>query len=119
MLQAYLKCFMCMLQVFHVDVAYVAMAIDVCYKCIVPNVLAVSDVCCKCFFLRVTYVSHICCKCLIRMLHMFHTYVASVSSGCCICFAMATHVFSFNYFGCKLQVFHLNIAKVDMVLHML
>jgi hypothetical protein len=46
--------------------------------------------------------------CFILVLHMFHTYVASVSLGCCIyfyiyiasvsfrcciCFAMATHVF--------------------------
>jgi hypothetical protein len=42
------------------------------------------------------HVSHICCKCFIRMLHMFHTYVASISSRCCICFAMATHIFSWR-----------------------
>jgi hypothetical protein len=50
-------------------------------------------------------------------------------------FAMATHVFSsflgafscvsdiscerFSYFGRMLQVFHLDVAKVDWVLHML
>ena len=49
-----------------------AMAIHVCCKCIVPNVSAVSDVC--------------CCKCFIWMLHMFHTYIASVLFRCCVCF---------------------------------
>jgi hypothetical protein len=49
---------------------------------------------------------------------MFHTYVASVSYGCCICFAMATDVFSWC-FRRMLQVFHLDVVKVDLVLHML
>jgi hypothetical protein len=50
------------------------------------------------------------------VLHMFHTYIASVSFGCCICFthnmqcyicfAMATHVFS-SCFRRMLQVFQL------------
>ena len=39
----------CKLQVFYVDVAYVAMAIHVCCKCIVPNDADASDVCCTCF----------------------------------------------------------------------
>jgi hypothetical protein len=85
---AYFKCFRCfisMLQVFHVDVAYVAMGIHVCWKCIVPNVSSVSDACCKCF---------------IRMLHMFHTYVASVSS------------LDVAYFTHMLQVFNLDVAYV-------
>jgi hypothetical protein len=42
-------CFKCMLQVFYLDVAYVAVAIDVC------------------------------CKCIFQMFHLFQTYVASVS----------------------------------------
>ena len=50
------KCFICMLQVFYLDIAYVAVAIDVC------------------------------CKCMFQMFHLFQTFVASVSSGCCICF---------------------------------
>jgi hypothetical protein len=63
------------------DVAYVAMAIHVCSKCVfkcfsissgcciccsgytrmlqvsVPNISPVSDVCCKCFYLNVAYVT--------------------------------------------------------------
>jgi hypothetical protein len=42
------------------------------------------------FRLGVAYVSHLCCKCFIWVLHMFHTYIASVSSGRCICFQ---HIF--------------------------
>ena len=66
------------------------------------------------------------------MLHMFHTYVVSVLSGCCICFAMAfqeffqvflqvfqMHVSSVSsVFRRMLQVFHLNISKVDLGEHM-
>jgi len=80
-----LRCLICILQVFHVDVTYVAIAIHVCCKYVIPNISAVSDVCCKCF---------------IYILHMLHTYVASVSCGCCICF---THM---------LQAFHLDVAYV-------
>jgi hypothetical protein len=59
---------------------------------------------------------------------MFHTYVASVAyflhicckylSRCCICFAMATHVF-LSCFGRMLHMFHLDVVKVNLVLHML
>jgi hypothetical protein len=121
MLQAYISsafmCFICMLQVFHVDVAYVAMVIHVCCKCIVLNVLAVSDVCCKCFIWVLHMFHSYVASIFIRMLHMFHTYAASVSSRCCICFAMA-HVFSWC-FRRMLQVFHPDIAKVDLMLHIL
>ena len=72
------------------------------------------------------------------MFQVFHTYVASVlsvccksRSGCCMhlqwlstvfgCFAIVSDVCCkyFNYFGCMLQVFYLDVAKVDLVLHML
>jgi hypothetical protein len=81
------------------------------------HVASVLSGCCTCFT-HMLQVFHL------LMLHMFHTYVASVSSRCCICFAMATHVFSwcckcFNCFGRMLQVFYLDVAKVDLVLHML
>ena len=71
-----------MLQVVHTDVvkvdrddAFVAMVLHVC---------------CKLLFLMFhlffeTYIASV----FIWMLHVFHTYVASVLSGCCICFAMA------------------------------
>jgi hypothetical protein len=114
-------CFKGMLQVFHSDVtkvdrnvAYVAMVVHVC---------------CKLLFLIFhlffqTYVANV----FIWVLHMFHTYVASVLSGRCVCFTIVFQVFS----G-VLQVFqmhvssissvfrfmlHLYISKVDRVLHL-
>jgi hypothetical protein len=90
-----------MLQVFYLDVAKVDL--DVGYIC----------KCSRCFH---TYV----CK-------RFHLYVVS--------FTMATHMLSsffwcfisvsdvcckfFSYFGHILQVFHMSVAKVDCMLHML
>ena len=59
---------------FHVDVAYVAMAIYVCCKCIVLNILAISDVCCKCFYLDVAYVA------AASYTHMLQAYVLNGSS---------------------------------------
>jgi hypothetical protein len=62
-----------MLQVF-LDVAYVAMIIHVCCKCLF-----------KIFYLLQTYVA----RCLIMMLHMLqwlYTYVVNVCSKCFICF---------------------------------
>ena len=95
------KCFICfrrMVQVLHLDVTKVDL--DIAYIC--------------------------------KYFKYFHTYVISVF----ICmFAMATHVVSsflwcfasvsdvcckcFNCFGRMLQMFSLDVAKVDMVLHML
>jgi hypothetical protein len=61
---------------------------------------------------------------------VFHTYVASVSSGCCMCLAMIfkcfqvfTRVFQTlvsnvsSVFFCMLQLLHVNVSKVDRVLH--
>jgi hypothetical protein len=56
------RCFTCMLQVFHMDVAKVNR--DVAY------VAMIIRVCCKCAYLDVAYV--------------FRAYVVSVISGCCI-----------------------------------
>jgi hypothetical protein len=71
------KCFRGMLQVFHTDVAktdrdvaYVAMIVHVCCKHLSPMF--------HLFFQ--TYVASV----FIWMLHMFHTYVASVLSACCV-----------------------------------
>jgi hypothetical protein len=70
---------------------------------------------------NVSAVSNRCCTHFIWVLHMFHTYVAMfypdvlqwlhtcfscVSDGCCKCF---------NYYGCMLQMFPLDVAKVDLV----
>jgi hypothetical protein len=90
-------CFICTLQVFHVDVAKVDQ--DVAY------VVMVIHVCCKCLFqmfqLFQTYGTCV----FIWVLHMFHTYVVSVSSECCICFTY------------MLQMFHLDVAYVLQWLH--
>jgi hypothetical protein len=76
------------LQVLYLDIAYVALAI------------------------------HVCCKCIFQMFQLFQTYVASVLSGCCICCSAHTHmlqaydinVSSTSYLCCSkyfmLQVFH-------------
>jgi hypothetical protein len=74
----YFKCFRCfigMLQVFHMNVAYVAMVIHVCCKLLFS--MFHSDICCKCSYLDVAYVSRICRKCFIWMLRMF-TMVSNV-----------------------------------------
>jgi hypothetical protein len=54
---------------------------------------------------------------------MFHTYVASVLFGCCIayvcnCFSSIFMCFCmcfkcFNYFVCMLQLFYLDVSKID------
>jgi hypothetical protein len=84
-----------MLQVFHMDVAYVAITIHVCFK---------------------------------RMFRVFQTYVASVSYGCCksrsrdvTYVAMDIHACfkCFICFRCILQMFHLDVSKVDLEEHIL
>ena len=119
------RCFICMLQVFHVDVAKSRSGCCICcngytrmLQAFVPNVLAISDGCCTCFICVLhmfhTYVASVSSECCIY----FHTYVESVSSRCCVCFAMSTHVFP-SCFERMLQMFPLDIAKIDLVLHML
>jgi hypothetical protein len=97
-----------MLQVFYLDVAYVALDIHVCCKYMfqlfqtyVASVLSRCCICCtsykrmlQVYVLNVSLVSIVCCKCFIWMLHMLqcpYTYVASV---CCNYFI---------YFGCMLR----------------
>jgi hypothetical protein len=102
-----------MLQVFHLDiakvdrdVAHVAMAIHVCFKCIFQMF--------NLFFQTfVASVSSGCCICFICMLQVFYwmldmfvrvfKYFASVSDACCKCF---------SYFIYMLQVFHLDVSKI-------
>jgi hypothetical protein len=81
----------------------------------------------RCFICFHTYVASV----LSGYWICFHTYVARVSSGCCICLQWLSSVFRcfasvsdvcykcFSCFGHMLQVFHLDVAKVDLVLHML
>ena len=76
MLQAYVPSvlyFYSMLQLFQMnvakvdhDVAYVAMIVHVCCKCLFPMFhLFFLDACCKCVYLDVACVTHICCMCFI------------------------------------------------------
>jgi hypothetical protein len=65
------------------DVAYVAIGVHLCCKHLSPM-----------FHLFFRYLLQVC---FIWMLHMVHTYIASVLFGCCVCFAMATDVFSWCF----------------------
>jgi hypothetical protein len=90
-----------MFQVFHLDVAKVDL--DVAYTCILQAYV----------FERFSVASNVCFMCFVWMLHIFcngYTCFFGVSDICCKCF---------SYFGHILQVFYLNITKVDPVLHML
>jgi hypothetical protein len=93
-----------MLQVFYLDVAKVDL--DIAYTCMLQAYVF------KCFKVFHMYV----CKCFICMLHMFAMVFkcfsgvfASVSDACFKCFI---------YLFCMLQLLHLNILKIDRVLHM-
>jgi hypothetical protein len=65
------RCFIVMFQVFRMDVAKVD-----------PNVA------------HVVMAIHVCCKSLLKMFHLFQTYVASVITACCICCKCMFHLFS-------------------------
>ena len=86
MLQAYVLsvsdvCFKC----FHLDVAYVTIALYACFKSMFQvfhmfytHVESVSSGCCKS--------RSRCCICCYDYTRMFETYVSSVSDICCKCF---------------------------------
>jgi hypothetical protein len=81
-----------MLQVFHLDVAYIVVAIHVYCKCVFQMFqLFHLDV--ACFHLDV------------HMLQWLYTYVASVYFKCFTCFIR------------MLQVFYLDVAYVAVVIH--
>jgi hypothetical protein len=82
----------------------------------------------------VAIIVHLCCKCLFpvfylffrHMLYMFHTYVSSILSGRYVMFAIVFKCFSgvfasvsetcfkcFIYLLCMLQVLYLNVLKLD------
>jgi hypothetical protein len=46
-----------MLQVFYLDVAYVAVAMHICVQMFVPNVSPVSDICCGVFHVVSVFIS--------------------------------------------------------------
>jgi hypothetical protein len=75
--------------VFHLDVAYVAMAAHTCFKYLFSCVLDVSNLCYKSG-------SGCCIRCY-GYTHMFQEYISNVSS----------------VFSCILQMFHDYVSKVD------
>jgi hypothetical protein len=82
----------------------------------VLNVSSVfSDVRCKCVYLNVAYVSHKYCKCSIWMLYMFYNDFSSVSSSSASVSDACSSVLSISRY--MLQMFHLDVLKVDRVLH--
>jgi hypothetical protein len=83
-------CFICMLQMFYIDITYVVVAIYVCCKCMF-----------QIFYLYVAYISSGCYKSRsgLHMLQLRYMYVASV------CFI------------CTLQVFYMDIAYVAVAIH--
>ena len=75
-----------------------------------------SNICCKSVYLDVAYVSHICCKCFIWILHMFYN-----GFKCFIVFLQVfqTHGLSVSSVFIRiLQVLHLDVSKLDRVLHL-
>jgi hypothetical protein len=68
------------------------------------------------FYLDVANVSHICCNVLygccicLQWFSIVFKCFASVADTCCKCFSC---------FVCMLQVFYLDVSKVDRVLHIL
>ena len=107
-----------MLQVFYLDVAkvnrhvaYVAMAIHVCFKCMFQMFHLFFQRSLQVFHLDVAYVSHVCCKCFNFYLDVayvcngfqeFQVFV-SVLDAYCKCFNCFIHM---------LQVFRPNVLKV-------
>ena len=100
----------------YLDVAYVSMVVHLCW-CLSPMFHLFSRRMCKCVYLDVAY--------------MFHTYVASILSECYVCLQYFSSVFSCFFqvfqkhvssvssvFRSMLQVLHLDISKVEQMLHM-
>jgi hypothetical protein len=124
-----------MLQVLYIDVAkvypdiaYVVMAIHVYFKCMFQmfhlfetNVASVLSGCCKSRSRCCTYMhfTRICFKCF----QVFHIYVCKCFIWMLLIFAMVFKYFSDVFanvsfvFICMLQLLHLDILKVDPVLH--
>jgi hypothetical protein len=116
------------------NVAYVAMAMHVCFEVYVPNV-SISDICCKCFHLDVAKVDldvaytcmlqvYVCFRCFICLLRVFYLDVvyilqwfSSIFRGFRKCFRQLFQLFHLSSFY-MLQLLHPNISKVDQVLHM-
>jgi hypothetical protein len=100
-------CFIWMLHVFHLDVAYVALTIYVC-----------CSVCFKCFMFR-TYVASVLSVCFIycngytRMLKVYVSNVSSVSDVCYKCFfkmCCSGYVHRLQAYVSMFHLFHTYVA---------
>jgi hypothetical protein len=94
---------------------YIASVCSKCFSCFIRmlnvfygSVAYVLHLYCK-FHSNVVYVSHIICN-VTYVLQWLHMCFPRVSDVCCRCF---------NCFRRILHMFPLDIAKVDLVLHML
>jgi hypothetical protein len=82
--------------------------------------------------LDVAYVAiaiYTCCKPMFQLFRVFQTFVSNISSECfksrswcCTCCSgytcmLQAHVSSVS-FGLMLQMFHLNVSKVNQMLHL-
>jgi hypothetical protein len=92
------SCFKGILQLFLMDVAYIASVSEACYKRLLKMFHLFPRVCCNSMFqmfqLFQSYVAvsvFSCCNCSTWMLHMFHIHVASVCPKCLICFKYMLH----------------------------
>jgi hypothetical protein len=63
-------------------------------------------------------VIHVCCKSLFKIFHLFQTHVASVLYEL-LHFAANVRSKCFICFRHMLQLFHLSVAKVDLVVGLL
>jgi hypothetical protein len=90
-----LRCFIGMLQVFHMNVAKV----DVMLHMLQWLCTYVASFYCQCFICVFTHVASV----FIWMLHMFHILIASVLYGCYVCL----QVFFMCFCKCFIRIFQM------------
>jgi hypothetical protein len=98
------RCFIDILQVFLYGCCRSRPRRCICYNCC-TRMLSAFVLMFHLFFRII-----LCCKYVIRMLHTFHVYVASVLSGCYVCLCNGFKYFFkcfCKYFRYMFQVFHL------------
>jgi hypothetical protein len=62
---------------------------------------------------------YVCCKCFILMFAYVYNGYTRVFKSFCVLQVFHVCCKCFSYLGRMLQVFHLNVAKIDRVLYML
>ena len=119
------KCFIWRLHMLAMTFKYFLGVLQV-FQMYVASVLSVPDVCCKCFIwmmqkqMSVAHVAmHV--RSYIQINTIQDEYACNGFQVFSRCFAIVSNVYfkCFICFGRMLQVFHLDDAKVDRVLHML